>query len=87
MPYVIPALIPLNKRSLSNNEEVNIIRQVEEKKGNNVRLITPFYYQVFVKSVCDSYTILLDPLNDNVIKLNYRLPDLETIYLKLESTG
>lgn len=88
--YVVPTLFISNGKSktkaLSLDEEVRIIKSYEEKRGNRVEAITPFYYPLYIHEINDYSLMVINPLNNDVYKIEYRIPNTTALLSFVENS-
>lgn len=88
MYRVIPVF---NTRNINDSfkiideEKLVIDFVIKKKKTSNLKAIIPFYYQFVLIDISDYYVLIADPQNTDIVRLNYKIPDLSTIEFQINS--
>ncbi len=88
MQRVIPVFNTKDPTMLPESfNDVEFILDMEGSKANTVKAIIPFYYQLVVIDASDYHVLIADPQSRDILKINYKLPDLSSIEFRINNFG
>ncbi|MEM1675752.1 MAG: hypothetical protein QXX35_03970 [Desulfurococcaceae archaeon] len=73
MNYIIPTILNIGEKGI--DKEIELIVNLESKRGNILKSIIPIYYPICIKSFNYNYSFLIDCYSSKTYSLTYRVPD------------